>query len=87
MPSHARRVPDDPCHGDHSTARLRLQHFWGRLTANRGDGALVRLSTPIEAGDVEGARPRLYGLDVAFEQMVEDAWKTADAQPALSPTG
>lgn len=47
----------------------------------------MRLSTPIEAGDVEGARPRLYGLDVAFEQTVEDAWKTADAQPALSPTG
>ena len=59
----------------------------GRLTANRGDGALVRLSTPIEAGDVEGARPRLYGLDVAFEQAVEGAWKTADTQPALSPTG
>ena len=47
----------------------------------------MRLSTPIEAGDVEGARPRLYGLDVAFEQAVEGAWKTADTQPALSPTG
>ncbi|MBB85061.1 MAG: EpsI family protein [Deltaproteobacteria bacterium] len=70
-----------------STARLRLQHFWGRLTANRGDGALVRLSTLIEADDVEDARSRLYGLDVAFEHAVEDAWKTADAEPALSPTG
>ena len=62
-------------------------HFWGRLTANRGDGALVRLSTQIEGGDVDGARSRLYGLDVAFEDAIEGVWMAAEAaERAETPT-
>lgn len=57
-----------------SIPRLRLAHFWGRLTRNRGDGALVRLSTPVEHGDIEGARARLQGLDLALEDALEDVW-------------
>lgn len=60
-----------------SIARLRLAHFWGRLVRNRGDGALVRLSTPIEDDDIEGARSRLQGLDLALEEALEDVWMLA----------
>ena len=59
-----------------SVLRLRLEHFWGRLARNRGDGALVRLSTRIDEEDVEGARSRLYGLDVALEEAIEGVWMT-----------
>ncbi|MEM9176210.1 MAG: exosortase C-terminal domain/associated protein EpsI [Myxococcota bacterium] len=71
-----------------SIARLRFQHFWGRLTRNRGDGALVRLSTRIDGGDVDGARSRLYGLDVAIENAIEGVWVvSAEAPPALRTAG
>jgi len=64
-----------------SIARLRLAHFWGRLVRNRGDGALVRLSTPIEGDDVAGARSRLQGLDVALEEALEGVWMLASRTP------
>lgn len=60
-----------------SIARLRLAHFWGRITRNRGDGALVRLSTRIEGDDVDGARSRLQGLDVALEEALEGVFMLA----------
>jgi len=64
-----------------SIARLRLAHFWGRLVRNRGDGALVRLSTPTEGDDVAGARSRLQGLDVALEEALEGVWMLASRTP------
>lgn len=67
-----------------SVAGLRLQHFWGRLTRNRGDGALIRLSTRIEGDDVDGARARLYGLDLALEGALGGVWM-AQAQEAAPP--
>lgn len=53
---------------------LRLQHFWGRLIRNRGDGALVRLSTRVTDGDRDAARTRLRGLDLALETALEAVW-------------
>lgn len=39
-----------------------LDRMWGRLVNGRADGALVRLSTPIRAGDTAAARGRLMAL-------------------------
>ncbi len=57
-----------------SVLGLRMSHFWGRLTENRGDGALVRLSTRISGDDVDEARSRLYGLDSVVERAIADLW-------------
>ena len=54
--------------------KLRLHHFWGRLLTNRADGALVRLSTPFETGDLESARGKLRAMDLAVERALEKAW-------------
>jgi EpsI family protein len=60
-----------------STPLLRLRQFWSRLTTNRGDGALVRLSTPVEGDDLTGARIRLFGLDTAVEHALDGIWPGA----------
>ncbi len=65
-----------------SVPGLRLQHFWGRLTGNRGDGALIRLSTQIHEGGLDGARSRLYGLDLALEEALETVWNSAESEIA-----
>ncbi len=57
-----------------STAALQLRNFWGRLTSNRGDGALVRLSTPIQQGDLEAARRMLSTMDTAVDTALDDVW-------------
>jgi EpsI family protein len=57
-----------------STLSLRLRQFWGRLTTNRGDGALVRLSTPVLDDDLMAARLRLFGLDAAVEEALDRVW-------------
>ena len=44
------------------------------------------LSTQIENGDVSGARSRLYGLDVAFEEAIDGVWMAA-ADDAPDPAG
>ncbi len=53
---------------------LQLRQFWDRLTTNRGDGALVRLSTPVLEGDFQSARLRLFGLDAALESALDRVW-------------
>jgi EpsI family protein len=53
---------------------LRLRQFWGRLMASRGDGALIRLSTPIWDQDIEAARGRLLSLDAAVEKALDGVW-------------
>lgn len=62
--------------GIRSTAALRWRHFWARLAAGRGDGALVRLDTPIEGDDVDAARLKLLPMDRAIESAVNDFWPT-----------
>lgn len=57
-----------------STISLKARQFWGRLTANRGDGALVRVSTPIMEGGLSSARGRLLGLDEAVETALDEIW-------------
>jgi EpsI family protein len=61
---------------------LRLNHFWGRLTRNRGDGALIRLSTSISEGELAAARGRLLGMDVRLESAIEELWPGGTTQLA-----
>lgn len=71
--------------GIQSTAALRWRHFWSRLAAGRGDGALVRLDTPIEYGDVDGARQKLVAMDRALESALAEVWPTERvAEPGAS---
>lgn len=70
-----------------STLPLRLRHFWSRLTENRGDGALVRVSTVIASDDQDGseARGRLLGFDHSIEQALDEVWpQSADEQIAIT---
>jgi len=57
-----------------STTALQLRNFWGRLVSNRGDGALVRLSTPVEDGDLQTARAKLLLMDTAVDDGLGDFW-------------
>ncbi len=68
---------------------LRVEHFWGRLTRNRADGALVRLSTIVRDSDVPAARSRLLGLDVVVEAELARLWEgePEGLQTALRKTG
>ncbi len=68
--------------GIQSTAALRWTHFWARLSAGRGDGALVRLDTPIEGDDVDGARLKLLPMDRAIESALTDVWPMEQAAGA-----
>lgn len=68
-----------------SVLGLRMSHFWGRLTENRGDGALIRLSTRIVENDPEEARSRLYGLDSVVEGEIAELWpREPDLQSAVA---
>lgn len=62
--------------GIQSTAALRWNHLWARLSAGRGDGALVRLDAPIEGGDVDAARQKLVAMDRALETALSSVWPT-----------
>ncbi|MCA9501691.1 MAG: EpsI family protein [Spirochaetaceae bacterium] len=61
-----------------SIAGLRLDHFRGRLLHNRADGALVRVSTPVEHGDLDAARSRLYAMDRGLELALDQVWPGGD---------
>ena len=63
-----------------SVTQLRVSHFWERLTRNRGDGALIRLSTAILDGDRDAARARLFGLDAAVEAALAEVWPTGSVE-------
>ncbi|MEZ4281076.1 MAG: EpsI family protein [Myxococcota bacterium] len=69
--------------GIQSTAALRWTHFWARLRAGRGDGALVRLDTPIEGDDVDAARLKLLPMDRAIESALKDVWPVEQAAEAI----
>jgi len=59
-----------------STTALRIDHVLGQFLAGRGDGALVRLSTPILGDDREAARARLLGFGAALQAPLDASWPT-----------
>ena len=69
-----------------STAALRIDHVLGQLSAARGDGALVRLSTRIVAGDRAAARSRLLGFSALLEPALDQRWPE-ESSAALSSFG
>ncbi len=68
-----------------STAALRVDHIVGQLTRGRGDGALVRLSTPIQGADRAGARSRLLGFAALLDPPLEARWP--EERPAAAMRG
>lgn len=57
-----------------STAQLRLDHLIGQLEARRGDGALVRISTPLAGLDHMAARSLLVSFAKALEPELAERW-------------
>lgn len=57
-----------------SPVALRVDHVLGQWTAGRGDGALVRISTPVEGDDLVGARSRLLGFATLLEPELARVW-------------
>jgi EpsI family protein len=54
---------------------LTLDHVLGRLSpSGRADGALVRLSTPIDRAGIEPARQRLRSFATALESNLRENW-------------
>jgi EpsI family protein len=53
---------------------LRLDHVIGRLRGGQADGALVRLSTPFEAGGEAEARARLVGFARVLDPLLGERW-------------
>lgn len=66
----------------HRTARLlstwdtAWDRLRGRIESGRGDGALVRFSTPIAGDGLAGARERLHQLARAVEEELGPRWPT-----------
>jgi len=59
-----------------STLTLQLDHVAGRLTSGRGDGALIRLSTPLIGLDRDAARALLVSFAKLIEPRLADTWPT-----------
>lgn len=57
-----------------SIPRLRIDHVLGQLAEGRGDGALIRLSTPILDGDLLAARERLLHFASLLEPELDRVW-------------
>jgi len=53
---------------------LALDHLGGRLRGERADGALVRLSTPLEPGRETAARARLLAFARDLEPLLAERW-------------
>ena len=58
------------------TFALSVDHLLGRLTEGHADGALVRLSTPLEEGGEFAARSRLVSLARILDPEIERHWPT-----------
>ncbi|MFI5319423.1 MAG: exosortase C-terminal domain/associated protein EpsI [Myxococcota bacterium] len=65
--------------GLHSTLALQLDHVVGKLRDGRGDGALVRLSTPLIGIDREAARGMLIAFSRQLESELGDVWPAEGA--------
>ncbi|MBW2243285.1 MAG: EpsI family protein [Deltaproteobacteria bacterium] len=70
-----------------STLALRIDHIRGQLSEGRGDGALVRLSTPIRHGDREAARSRLLAFAANLAPEVARHWPVETSDARSEPTG
>jgi len=53
-----------------------LDRFMGRLSDGRADGALIRISTPLNGDDEIGARGRLLGFASALDPLLAERWPT-----------
>jgi EpsI family protein len=62
-----------------------LDRLLGRLLDARADGALVRVSAPVRADDLVGARGRLLAFASALDPLVAERWPTE--RPARSSPG
>ena len=58
--------------------QLRLSHFWGRLGNSGGDGALIRLSTPLDVSDYDAVQGRLFAMDTLVEAELDRKWPSAE---------
>ena len=67
-----------------SVVGLRLRHVVDRMTENRGDGALVRLSTPLGSSDIASARTRLFSMDRVVEEALVGLWPNDSQSVAVS---
>lgn len=57
-----------------SVSALRVDHVLGRWSDGRGDGALIRLSTPLFDGDLLAARSRLLVFGQLLEKEIGPRW-------------
>jgi EpsI family protein len=55
----------------------------GRLLHGRADGGFVRVSTPIEEGDLESARQRLEPFALRLDTLLADHWPEEIASEGL----
>jgi len=53
---------------------LALDRLQGRLLDGRADGALVRISTPLDTGDKTAARTRLAGFASQLDPLITQHW-------------
>jgi EpsI family protein len=53
-----------------------IDHFLGRLFDGRADGALVRISTPLNGDDEIRARGRLLGFASLIDPLLAERWPT-----------
>jgi EpsI family protein len=61
-----------------------LDRLLGRLSQGRADGALIRLSTAIEAGDEAAARSRLLALAARLDPLLAARWPEERPTPAVA---
>jgi len=58
-----------------SMAGLSLDHFLGRILGQRADGALVRISTPLQSRDeLVAARSKLASFGAALDALLAERW-------------
>jgi EpsI family protein len=55
---------------------LNVDRFVGRLSDDRADGALIRISTPLNGDDEISARGRLLGFASALDPLIAERWPT-----------
>ncbi len=67
-----------------STLALQLDHIVGKLAEGRGDGALIRLSTPLIGVDRTAARALLMSFARELEPELAKVWPTE--KPASAPS-
>lgn len=68
-----------------STVTLGVDHVIGKLAQGRGDGALVRLSTPLIGTDRHAARALLFTFARLLEPELASAWPAEAPAPRVAP--